>query len=154
LSGEPDQLVWKLHASGEYTFQSLYDVVNFGGVKPVFIPSVWKLNVPPGIQVFLWLVSNNKILTRDNLSKRQLVQDKRCLFCSDLESVEHLCFECDIIKMVWNCVSIIMKKQVGSTYEQVAGLWVSNEANGAVNIITSVVIWNAWKMRNEFFLVD
>jgi hypothetical protein len=47
-----------------------------------------------------------------------------------------------------------MKKQVGSTYEQVAGLWVSNEANGAVNIITSVVIWNAWKMRNEFFLVD
>jgi hypothetical protein len=154
LSGEPDQLVWKLHASGEYTSQSLYVVVNFRGVKPVFTPSVWKLNVPPRVHVFIWLVSDNKILTRDDLSKRQLVQDKRCLFCSDLESVEHLCFECDIIKMVWNCVSIIMKKQVGSTYEQVAGLWVSNEANGAVNIITSVVILNAWKMRNEFFLVD
>jgi hypothetical protein len=71
----------------------------------MFIPSVWKLNIPPMVQVFLWLVSNNKILTRDNLAKRQPVQDKRCLFCSELETVEHIFFECEIVKNVWAVVS-------------------------------------------------
>jgi hypothetical protein len=44
-----------------------------------------------------------------------------------------------------------MKKHVGSTYEQVAGLWVSNKVNGVLNKMTSAVIWKAWKMRNELF---
>jgi hypothetical protein len=60
LNEQPDQLVWKLNDSGVYTSQSLYAVVNFRGIKPVFIPSVWKLNIPPRVQVFLWLGSNNK----------------------------------------------------------------------------------------------
>jgi hypothetical protein len=75
----------------------------------------------------------------------------RCLFCSELESVEHLFFGCDIAKNVWDFVSTIMKKQVGHDYESVARLWVSNEANGAVNTLTSAVFWNMWKMRNEIF---
>jgi hypothetical protein len=31
-----------------------------------FIPSVWKLITPPRMQIFLWLESNNKLLTREN----------------------------------------------------------------------------------------
>jgi hypothetical protein len=69
LSDEDDQMVWKLNSSGVYNSQFLYVVINFRGITPVFVPSVWKLNVPPRVQVFLWLLSHNKLLTRDNLSK-------------------------------------------------------------------------------------
>jgi hypothetical protein len=47
--------------------QSLYAVVNFRGITPVFVSSVWKLNIPPRMEFLLWLLSKNKLLTRDNL---------------------------------------------------------------------------------------
>jgi hypothetical protein len=50
--------------------------------------------VPSRIHVFLWLMANNKSLTRDNLALRREVNDKNCLFCSKNESVKHLFYEC------------------------------------------------------------
>jgi hypothetical protein len=45
---------------------------------------------PPRVQVYLWLVSHNKLLTRDNLEKRQTVLDKTCLLCNENETVDHI----------------------------------------------------------------
>jgi hypothetical protein len=42
-----DSLVWKLDSSGVYSSHSLYAVLNYHGVTPMFIPAVWKLHVPP-----------------------------------------------------------------------------------------------------------
>jgi hypothetical protein len=39
-----DEMVWQFH----YSSQTLYDVVNFRGVTPIFLPVVWKLNIPLG----------------------------------------------------------------------------------------------------------
>uniref|UniRef100_A0A0A8YQI0 Reverse transcriptase zinc-binding domain-containing protein n=1 Tax=Arundo donax TaxID=35708 RepID=A0A0A8YQI0_ARUDO len=44
-----------------YSVQSLHDSLNFRGMKPVFIPAVWKLAIPPRVHVLLWLLSNNKL---------------------------------------------------------------------------------------------
>jgi hypothetical protein len=51
--------------------QCLYAVINNHSVKPVYVHVVWKLRIPPRVQIFLWLLSKNKLLTRDNLSKRK-----------------------------------------------------------------------------------
>jgi hypothetical protein len=32
---------------------------------------------------YLWLFSNNKTLTIDNLNKHRHVEDKTCVFCSE-----------------------------------------------------------------------
>jgi hypothetical protein len=47
LSTDEDELVWQFHSSGSYSSHSLYGVINFRGVTPVFIPIVWKLVIPP-----------------------------------------------------------------------------------------------------------
>lgn len=65
-----DALVWQYNSKGTYTSQSLYAVINFWGVTPIFIPAIWKIKVPPRIHVFLWLLSHNEIMTIDNLLKR------------------------------------------------------------------------------------
>jgi hypothetical protein len=39
--------MWMWEANGVYSVKSMYDVVNFGGIKPFDIHSVWKLRVPP-----------------------------------------------------------------------------------------------------------
>jgi len=93
LSEEEDQIIWAYSSSGKYSVQSLYAVVNFRGISPVFISSIWKLHIPPRVQFFLWLLSKNKLLTRDNLAKRRTVNDNTCLLCSEKESINHLIFE-------------------------------------------------------------
>jgi hypothetical protein len=70
LSQDEDELIWQFHSSGVYSSQSLYVVINFRGVSLVFVPAVWSLKVPPRVHFFLWLLSKNKLLTRDNLEKR------------------------------------------------------------------------------------
>jgi hypothetical protein len=71
LLNEDDQIIWSYGSNGKYWVQSLYAVINFRGVRPVFVHVVWNLMVPPGIHMFLWLMSNDKLLNRDNLSKRK-----------------------------------------------------------------------------------
>jgi hypothetical protein len=108
-------------------------VINFWGITPVFVPYVCKLNVPRRVQFFLWLMSHNKFLTRDNLSKPHHLQDVRCLFCAENESVEHLCFSCDIVNLVWREIGVITKNCIGESYESVTRLWIINKKNCAIN---------------------
>jgi hypothetical protein len=98
-----DALVWMFHLSGIYSVKYLYAIVNNGGVVPVHKPSVWRLVVRPRIHIFLWFLANNNTLTRDNLNKRFHVEDRTCLFCSELESVDHLFFKCVVAKQSLPC---------------------------------------------------
>lgn len=81
---------------------ALYKIVDFRGVTHVYLPVVWKLKVPPKLNVFLWLFSQNKIMTRDDLRKRHLKKPLECVFCKEPESVHHLFFECVVAKVFWN----------------------------------------------------
>jgi hypothetical protein len=87
---DPDTLVWKFTSNGFHNVKSMYAVVNFRGIRTIDVQSVWKVKVPPKIHFFLWLVFYKKLLRRDNLSKRQQVEDLSCIFCNELESCEHL----------------------------------------------------------------
>jgi hypothetical protein len=75
LNNEDDEPVWQYNSLGVYSSQSLYRVINFRVVLPMFVPVVWKLRVPPRIHFFLWLLSNDKLLIRNNLEKRRKVED-------------------------------------------------------------------------------
>lgn len=46
-TSDGDALIWAYESRGEYTIKSLYAVINFRGVQPVFVPAVWKIVVPP-----------------------------------------------------------------------------------------------------------
>jgi hypothetical protein len=98
FSDKDNEMVWMFKSFRVYSSHSLYRVVNFRGVKPIFLPIVWKLHVPPRIHFFLWLVSKNKLLTCDNLGKRRKVDEPSCLFYSDNETVHHLLFNCVVAK--------------------------------------------------------
>jgi hypothetical protein len=82
-----DSLIWKFESKGVYSVSSLYSIINFRGVMPVHISAVWRLRIHPRVHVFLWLLFNNKLLTRDNLQKRQQVPDLSCVFSLEHESV-------------------------------------------------------------------
>jgi hypothetical protein len=150
LSNEEDQPLWIFHPSGTYSVKSFYGVINNGGVVPIHSPAVWKLWIPPRIHIFLWLVLNNKILTRDNLGKRRHVDDKTCVFCSEPETAGHLFFDCLVAQHVWSRLSDIFNIPIGSDFLSVARWWISNDKNGVLNVFSSAVLWSIWTLRNEF----
>jgi hypothetical protein len=117
LSQEEDMPIWELHFSGQYSASSFYAVINNRGVTPVHTPAVWKLDVPPRLHVFLWLLANDRLLTRDNLGKRRHVEDPSCLFCSELETSHHLFFDCFVAKLVWPVISELLNVSVGTDFE-------------------------------------
>lgn len=64
-----------------------------------------KFRVPLKSRIFIWLTVKNKILTKDNLYKRDWRKgDKKCQFCSNDETIQHFFFECPLIRMLWNTV--------------------------------------------------
>jgi hypothetical protein len=97
-------------------------------------------------QFFVWLVSNNRVLTRDNLAKRREVSDPTCLMCNEMESVTHLFFECCVAKIAWSIVSGLLGVSLRENFESVARLWLANKRHELTNVISSSVIW---KLRNE-----
>lgn len=70
LTNGQDAPIWMFHPSGTYSVKSFYAFVNNGGIQRVYTPVMWNIDVPPKINVFLWLLTYNKLLTRDNLAKR------------------------------------------------------------------------------------
>ena len=75
LNNEEDTIIWKFNSNGKYSVQSLYAVLSFKGVYRLHFGNV-EIKHPSRVHIFLWLLYNNKLLTRDNLQKRRDVADK------------------------------------------------------------------------------
>lgn len=131
------------------THPSLYKVINFRGIKPIYLPSIWSLKIPPRVNFFLWMLSQNKIMTRDNVAKRKHVEDKTCLFCSEDENPHHFFFEYVVAKQVWCNISEAIGRVCGSDFVSIGQLWLSNKKFVVVNMFTSAALWGLWKLRNS-----
>ena len=149
LNNEEDTIIWKFNSNGKHSVQPLYAVLSFRGVSPVLIPAVWKLNTPPKVHIFLWLLYNNKLLTRDNLQKRRDVADRSCLFCCEEEFVNHLFFDCCVAKLTWELISEIAGMKVGTNFESIGRWWISNDKNAVLNCTCAATLWSLWKSRNH-----
>lgn len=113
----------------------------------MFLLAMWSIKVPPRIQGFCWLVSQNKIMTRDNLRKWDLVKPLECVYCKEIESVYHLFFECIVAKLIWAEVGTLFQVSVHN-FESIAKHWLCNKRFLHLNVVTSSVLWELWNFRN------
>lgn len=107
--------------------------------------------IPPRVQCFLWLLSNNRLLTRDNLAKRRDVSDPSCIFCAEPESITHLFFSCCVARNIWRTISDLLGFEIGANFKSVALFWVSDKRHKLTNVVSSSIIWALWKLRNEIY---
>jgi hypothetical protein len=147
-SDENDQLIWQYETNGIYSSSSMYALVNFRGIQPVYLPSVWKLKISPRIQVFLWLFSQNKIMTRDNLRTRGMVKPLECEMCKELETVKHLMFDCIVARQLWTIVEKVFDCKIDN-FESITSKWLCNKKFLHFNLVTSATLWGLWINRNN-----
>jgi hypothetical protein len=65
LTNDPDVILWKFSNSGQFNVKSVYKALTSSDAGP-YHKVIWKGKIPAKIKIFLWLIMNNAILTKDN----------------------------------------------------------------------------------------
>jgi hypothetical protein len=109
-------------------------VINDRRVRQDFTPIMWKVPIPSMLHIFLWLLTNNKVLTHDNLAKRRTVDNDCCLFCDEKETLSHLFFSCCVVQAFWEHIFEVCGKQLGCDFESIAKWWLHDKQMRCVNV--------------------
>ena len=116
---EKDEILWVASWSASFEVKSLYSILSNRGKHSFPWKSIWKLKAPPKMAFFTWTAAKGRILTLDNLRKRDICVVNRCCMCKhDWESVDHLLIHCPFASHLWSYVftlfgiSLVIPKQV------------------------------------------
>lgn len=104
------------------------------------------------MKIFLWLVRQNRILTKDNLLKKGWAGSSKCKFCDQDETVDHLFVTCPYITQIW--VWIAKHNNFHFDCTNISDLWVLDayipfKNKPLVELIRGAVIWVIWLERNR-----
>jgi hypothetical protein len=61
---------------------------------------IWKLRISLKIKIFLWYLKRGVVLTKDNLSRKNWRGGKQCIFCAQVEIIQHLFFGGHFVKFI------------------------------------------------------
>ncbi|XP_059067540.1 uncharacterized protein LOC131858343 [Cryptomeria japonica] len=106
---------------------------------------IWKSPVEPKIQCFKWLVLLDRLpIKRDNQSSNI------CNNCKLPDTGRHILFDCLFAKEIWRLFGIVYPINV-NILQIVTGYinGISKDANVFWNILSSNILWQIWKCRNE-----
>jgi len=97
-------VLWSLEKNIKFSVRSMYNALTRSDAG-IYHKMLWKGKIPTKIKIFMWLLMNDAILTKDNLLKRKWQGDPTCYFCDEPESISHLFFHCHVAKSVWAIVA-------------------------------------------------
>ena len=100
----------------------------------------------------MWLIENNSILTRDNLSRRGWQGDTRCAFCMRDESINHLFFDCTTAKYIWSLVAHVVGANCRPCSFEQFWIWAKHflplgEKFWYIGL--AAICWALWRTRNN-----
>jgi len=89
-----------------YTVQSAYNFLNANVTAdlPVSVSSLWHKDVPLKVTLFAWRLFRNRLPTKDNLFRRQIIvmDAQACVGdCGEMETSHHLLLHCNFFGAVW-----------------------------------------------------
>lgn len=106
---------------------------------------IWKSPVQPKIQCFKWLMLIDRLpINRDNQNSNL------CNICRLPDTGRHFFFYCLFAKEIWNLFGFYYPINV-NIIEIVTGHinGLSKDANFFWNMLSSYILWQIWKCRNE-----
>jgi len=69
---------------------------------------LWQKDIPLKVVVFAWRLFRNRLPTKDDLSRRGILNDDSCLCvagCGSLETAHHLFLHCSLFGSVWYLIN-------------------------------------------------
>jgi zinc-binding in reverse transcriptase len=104
-----DEVLWTWNLTGSFKVKSAYQFITSTPHVLDDIQKTWEIKAPPRVQVFLWLVLRNKILTIDNLARRGWTLPNMCYLCrAQQESCQHLFVSCSFTRELRRFMTAIL----------------------------------------------
>jgi hypothetical protein len=90
----------------------------------VITANLYKARLPEKIKIFIWLLEQKAILTKDNMIKRKWQGAPDCYFCGEPEDCDHLMFLCPIARVVWGVIAICFHQKTRPVSYDQFWLWI------------------------------
>jgi hypothetical protein len=85
--------------------KSFYEVLNKQDDPSFPWKSIWRVKAPARVAFFVWTAALGKILTHDNLRKRNVVVIEWCCMCKKSGgSIEHLLLYWEVALDLWSYI--------------------------------------------------
>jgi hypothetical protein len=154
-----DTVVWRWTANGECTSKSAYNIQFEGSYIKLRIMPIWKARAESKCRIFAWTLLHKKILTANNLIKRNWPNDPICKLCGvEPENPTHLCKDCTFSKQVWGIIKTWFGLSTISTVGDNGSLHgylrrcrsrIDKPHKRSFDGIMIYFWWNNWKERNR-----
>jgi hypothetical protein len=167
LSSTEDQWCWRHEIGGSFSVKSAYLVLEdkarlqrpLPGIDFLNLARVWDSWATSKVIVFSWQLLQDRIPTRQNLRRRQVLvgaTDSSCVFCGAVEeSVDHIFVSCDRISSVWYRVSrwlgveYVSPNSIMQVFESFFGLGVGCRVRLGFILVWHAVVWTILTSRND-----
>ncbi|KAI5339865.1 hypothetical protein L3X38_019138 [Prunus dulcis] len=102
----PNAQIWGPATNGMFSVKTAYTLLFHGSEWPSYDwQFLWKLKIPPKLQIFIWLVFQGKILPNEQRARRHLADDPTCNYCNwPVESISHIFRDCEKATSVWHAM--------------------------------------------------
>ena len=113
--------------------------------------SVWSLQVPRKIQMFMWRALKDSLPTKLNLKRRHILMDLVCELCqSTTEDILHVVWRCPQVQSAWakeDWMGEILKTEA----TELLDVWsrVSELKSPKALALFSTMCWAFWNRRNK-----
>jgi hypothetical protein len=111
LDEEKDEHVWRWTLNKRFFAKSIYEHLT-KDERAYAYKRIWKSKIPDKIKIFMWLLKQRVVLTKDNMLIRNWQGSLNCYFCGARESNDHLFFSFPIAKVIWGVVALPGGEQV------------------------------------------
>jgi hypothetical protein len=160
LVGGGDKIWWVPNRKGKFEVSSFYNEIIAKDTCPFSWKSIWHIKAPPRVAFFVWLAALGKILTQDNLRKKNMVMISRCGMCKrDEETVDHLLLHCECAQLLWNAFF----NRFDLAWSMPSGVvnllqcwWSGGRPRNAVvwKMVPHCIMWCIWSKRNKRYFDD
>jgi hypothetical protein len=161
-----DRWNWKPGNEGVHTVKSTYvfldrtlnTCVPKSTLDSFAFKFIWKSGVPSKVSALSWQLLLNKIPTRDNLRRRNVLslEESNCVFCDEnVESASHLFLHCRYTADVWYALTrwlgvvLVLPPTLSSSFALFVGCGSNKKRRKGFSIIWLAFVWAIWKVRND-----
>lgn len=105
-----DKICWGHESNGAFTVKSAYQCRMHNYPKVPIFRSIWKLNVPERVRIFVWKLAHERLLTRE-IGNRWWDGVAHCPVCLNaVESATHALRDCPVVSVIWNAFVSLVKR--------------------------------------------
>ncbi|KAJ4769309.1 RNA-directed DNA polymerase (reverse transcriptase)-related family protein [Rhynchospora pubera] len=149
----PDRVDWRWTNHGKYSAASTYKAFMFSGKVLSPLRFLWKIKIPPSVKLFLLLLAHGRLLTQDQLLRRNIPCTQGCVMCTQMicETAGHLFLDCTFATRLWNVLGYPESGSDPNASLQDKLLTRFAAANNSADklALIATTFWGLWLERNN-----